>query len=324
MTRRNAAALLASAALGRAAAPPLWTLKSPQATVAFDLRGGSLVDFRLAGNNVHPFNWVQNVEAKVEPLRGHFVCCDRWGAPSDAEAARGVPYHGEAPRVLWKATGPRSLSAHLPLANFTIERDCDLAGDTLHVRERVTNRNPTGRVYNIVQHPTIAPPFLDEKTFVDANAGLGFAQTTPDQAPLAWPRAHSADLRRLTNDPLPNVVSYIVEGDTGWVTAASPTAGLVLGYLWKTSDYPWLNIWRDVANGRPAARGLEFGSTGLHQPYPELIRRGKMLGRPLVAFLDAGQTVERSYSLFLRALPAQATRITGVSRCGARIEFQSA
>jgi hypothetical protein len=49
-----------------------------------------------------------------------------------------------------------------------------------------------------------------------------------------------------------------------------------------------------------------------------------MLGRPLVAFLDAGQTVERSYSLFLRALPAQATRITGVSRRGARIEFQSA
>jgi hypothetical protein len=323
MTRRQAATLVASAALARAAAPPLFNLRSREATVSFDLRGGALVDFRLTGNPVNPFNWVQNVTAKVEPLRGHFVCCDRWGAPSEAEIARGVPYHGEAPRVLWKATGQRSLSAHLPIANFSIARDVELVGDTLHVRERLTNRNATGRIYNIVQHPTIAPPFLDEKTFVDANAGPGFAQSTPDQDPVPWPRAHSADLRYLNNDPLPNVVSYIVEGDTGWVTAASPTAGLVLGYVWKTSEYPWLNLWRDVANSRPAARGLEFGSTGLHQPYPELVRRGKMLGRPLFCFLDAGQTVERSYSLFLRALPANCTRITGVSRREGRIEFQS-
>lgn len=323
MTRRQAVTLAASAALARAAAPPLLKLTSPQATVSFDLRGGSLVDFRLTGNPVNPFNWIQTVAPKIEPLRGHFVCCDRWGAPSEAEIARGVPYHGEAPRVLWKATGPRSLSAHLPLANFSLARELELVGDTLNVRERLTNRNPTGRVYNMVQHPTIAPPFLDEKTFVDANAGSGFAQTTPDQAPVPWPRAHSSDIRYLTTDPLPNVVSYIIEAENGWVTAASPTAGLVLGYLWKTSDYPWLNLWRDVAKGRPAARGLEFGSTGLHQPYPELVRRGRMLGRPLFSFLDAGQTVERTYSLFLRSLPPNTTRITDVSRRGERIEFQS-
>jgi hypothetical protein len=323
MTRRHAASLLASAALAPAAGPALLTLTSPQATVSFDLRGGSLVDFRLTGNPVNPFNWVQTVAPKVEPLRGHFVCCDRWGAPSEAEAARGVPYHGEAPRVLWKATGPRSMSAHLPLANFILERELELVGDTLHVRERLTNRNPMGRVYNMVQHPTIAPPFLDEKTFVDANAGAGFAQATPNQDPLPWPLAHSADLRYLTNDPNPNVVSYIIEAETGWVTAASPTAGLIAGYLWNTSDYPWLNLWRDVANGRPAARGLEFGTTGLHQPYPELVRRGRMLGRPLLSFLDAGQTAERTYSLFLRSLPPRVTRITGVSRRGKQIEFQS-
>lgn len=323
MTRRQAASLLAAARFARAAAPPLLTVTSPQATVSFDLRGGSLVDFRLTGNPVNPFTWVQNTAANIEPLRGHFVCCDRWGAPSEAEIARGVPYHGEAPRVLWKACGPRSMSALLPLANFTLERDIDLTGDTLHVRERLTNANPTGRIYNMVQHPTIAPPFLDEKTFVDANAGPGFAQTTPDQKPVPWPRAHSADLRFLTTDPLPNVVSYIIEDETGWVTAASPTAGLVAGYLWKTSDYPWLNLWRDVSGGRPAARGLEFGSTGLHQPYPELVRRGRMLGRPLFSFLDAGQTVERAYSLFLRRLPPGARRITGVARRGERIEFQS-
>ena len=322
MTRRLASTLLTSAVLSPSAVIPMLTLSSPDASVSFDLRGGSLVDFHLTGSGVNPFTWVQTVEPKVEPLRGHFVCLDRWGAPSEAEIARGVPYHGEAPRVLWKATGPRTMAAKLPIANFSIERDLTLTGATLNVRERVTNRNPTGRVYNMVQHPTIAPPFLDEETFIDANAGLGFAQATPNQEPQPFPRAHTADLRRLTSDPLPNVVSYIIEGPTGWVTAASPTSALVLAYLWKTNEYPWLNIWRDVAKGRPVARGLEFGSTGLHQPYPELIRRGRMLDRPLFSYLDAGESVERTYTMSLSRLPAGTKRITQVQAVGSRLDLQ--
>jgi len=322
MTRRLASTLLTSAVLSPSAVLPMLTISSPDASVSFDLRGGALVDFHLTGSGVNPFTWVQTVEPKVEPLRGHFVCLDRWGAPSEAEIARGVPYHGEAPRVLWKATGPRTMAAKLPIANLSIERDVTLTGATLNVRERVTNRNPTGRVYNMVQHPTIAPPFLDEETFIDANAGLGFAQATPNQEPQPFPRAHTADLRRLTSDPLPNVVSYIIEGPTGWVTAASPTSGLVLAYLWKTNEYPWLNIWRDVAKGRPVARGLEFGSTGLHQPYPELIRRGRMLDRPLFSYLDAGESVERSYTVCLSRLPAGTKRVTQVQAAGSRLDLK--
>jgi hypothetical protein len=322
MTRRYATALLASPLL--AAGPPVLTIQSAEATVGFDLRGGSLVDFRLQGSAVNPFTWVQNVAPGVEPLRGHFVCLDRWGAPSEAEIARGVPYHGEAPRVLWKATGARSMAVELPMAKLRVERDVELVGAVLTVRERVTNLQAMGRIYNMVQHPTIAPPFLDERSFVDANAGLGFAQSTPDQAPVRWPEMHASNLRFLTKDPLPNVVSYVVEGETGWVTAASPTAGLVVGYLWKTSEYPWLNLWRDVAKGRPVARGLEFGSTGLHQPYPELVRRGRMLGRPLLAYLDGGETVERSYTLFLRPLSAGWTQIRSVRASAGRIDLEGA
>lgn len=322
MTRRLATTLLTSAVLSPAAPLPMLTISSPEASVSFDLRGGALVDFHLTGSAINPFTWVQNVEPKVEPLRGHFVCLDRWGAPSEAEIARGVPYHGEAPRVLWKSTGARTMAAELPIANLGIEREATLTGATLIVRERVTNRNPTGRVYNMVQHPTIAPPFLDEKTFIDANAGLGFAQATPNQEPQPFPRAHTSDLRHLTSDPLPNVVSYIVDGPTGWVTAASPSSELVLGYLWKTSEYPWLNLWRDVAKGRPVARGLEFGTTGLHQPYPELIRRGRILDRPLFSYLDAGESVERSYTVFLSRLPAGTKRITHAQSVGARIDLK--
>ena len=45
-------------------------------------------------------------------------------------------------------------------------------------------------------------------------------------------------------DPAPDVVSYTIDEEHGWVTASSVSGGLLIGYFWKTSDYPWFNAWR--------------------------------------------------------------------------------
>ena len=88
------------------------------------------------------------------------------------------------------------------------------------------------------------------------------------------------------------------------MTAANSGKGLLLGYFWKTQDYPWVSLWRDVREGKPAARGLEFGSTGLHQPYPILVQVGRLWERPLFEFLDAGETRTKSYLMFLLKIPS--------------------
>ena len=205
------------------------------------------------------------------------------------------------------------MSARLPMAGLRVERTLTLleGAAAFRVEETVTNENKLGRVYNMVQHPTIGPPFLDAQTLVDSNARQGFMQSSPMPNPerpeIVWPMAlkdaQAVDLRRLSDDPLPNVCSFVVDEDLGWVTALSPTHGLVLGYVWRTSDYPWLNIWRHVADGKPLARGLEFGTTGLHQPFPALVRKGSIFGRPLLDYLDAGESRARSYAAFLAAAP---------------------
>jgi hypothetical protein len=179
------------------------------------------------------------------------------------------------------------------------------------VRERVTNTNRLGRIYNMVQHPTIAPPFLDEKTLVDSNAARGFMQSSPlpdpEQPSVTWPYAvrgnTQVDLRRLTSESAPDVVSYTITDEYGWVTAASVSQGLLLGYIWKSAEYPWFNAWRNVANGGPAARGLEFGTTGLHQPFPILVGKGRIFDRPIYAYLDANEAHTRSWAGFLLRIP---------------------
>jgi hypothetical protein len=298
-------------------------LENAAARLVIDLLGGSFVDFHLIDQKLNPLVW-NNAGDSHEPRQmSHFLCLDRWGYPSPAEAANGMPYHGEAGLVEWQvlATAGKppgrsvQMSAELPLAGLVIHRTILFHTDepSFTVTEQVINANALGCVFNMVQHPSIGPPFLDERTVVDCNAGVGFviaeARPDPEQRSFRWPNARASDgrivdMRRLLENEDPNVVAYVVDGPFGWTTAVNPAHELLIGYWWKTADYPWFNAWRRSRNGRPEARGLEFGTTGLDWPHRELVHKGAVFGRPVVAYLDAGESASRSFSCFLVRVPA--------------------
>jgi len=320
---------LASAVGGQGAEPvssrKTVVLEGNAARLVIDLGGGALSDFRLAGSELNPLSWgTPKAGDGAAHAFGHFLCLDRWGPPSEAEGARGMPYHGEASNVEWALVQPpmekngareTRISARLPKAGLSVTRIVRLsqANAAFQVREEITNDRPLGRIFNVVQHPTIAPPFLDESTLVDCNGTKGFAQggalPNPEEPSAEWPVAvtkagERVNLRQLGSDPNPNVATFAIEEEYGWVTAASPAKGLLLGYVWKKSDYPWVSMWRDVREGKPAARGLEFGTTGMHQPFPILVKKGRLWDRPLFEYIDAGETMAKSYQGFLLTIPA--------------------
>lgn len=303
---------------------PSLVLKGSAATVVLDLSGGSIGRFQRNDHDLNPLSW--NPPGPGDRgIRGfgHFLCLDRWGPPSEAEGARGMPYHGEASQVPWTAGSPvvdlagaieGVMSARLPKAGLSIRRTVRLSRDqaVFRVREEITNENALGRLLNAVQHPTVGGAFLDETTRVDCNGRRGFAQGSPMPDPEKpssyWPRAfnrdgQAVDLRQLVGDPEPAVASFAIDDEYGWVTAGTPKHRLLLGYLWRTRDYPWVSLWRDARNGKPAARGLEFGTTGLHQPFPVLVQKGRIWDQPLYLYLDAGERTTRSYTAFLLEIP---------------------
>ncbi len=309
-------------------------LDNKAAKLVVDLGGGSIGEFRFQGSELNPLSWAHPARGDTSPRAfGHFLCLDRWGPPSQAEGARGMPYHGEAAHVFWQVArepGVRDgaieaqLSATLPLAGLSVRRTLRMSAKeaVCAVREEVRNEQPLGRIYNMVQHPTVGPPFLDESTLVDCNGRKGFAQggslPNPEEPAFFWPRALIADgegvnMRHLTNIAAPSVVSYTLEANYGWVTAATPGKGLLIGYLWKTKDYPWVSLWRDVRDGRPAARGLEFGTTGLHQPFPILVQKGRIWDRPLFEYLDSGATAVKTYVVFLISIPADFAGVESIT-----------
>jgi hypothetical protein len=310
---------------------PSVVLEGRVAQVAVDLGGGSIVQFQFKDQRLNPLSWTSEEPGQAHPM-GHFLCLDRWGAPSEAESKNSMPFHGEASHVPWTverqpgAAGDAiqaKMAATLPMAGFKVARSMRLADGValLRVTESVTNTNKLGRVFNMVQHPSIAPPFLDPTTAVDANARKGFMQSSPlpnpEEPAVFWPQAlqdgQPVNLRHLTGDHEPEVVSFTIDDEYGWVTASTAAKGLLIGYIWKTSDYPWLDIWRNAQNGKPAARGLEFGTTGLHQPVGILVSKGKIFGRPIFAYLDAGQTATRSYAAFLFKIPGHYRGVERIS-----------
>ncbi|MBM4003504.1 MAG: hypothetical protein FJ295_09485 [Planctomycetes bacterium] len=307
-------------------------VRGDQVEMVWAVSGGALISFRFVDELTNPLNFeIPTGEQKTgyaTSLRGHFMCLDRWGAPSKAEEMHGIPFHGEAPRVTWVIDQTpidstqgivAKMSCVMPLAAMRVNRTVvlDQASSVALVTEQVSNTHHLARIYNLVQHPSIAPPFLNDGTLIDSSAEVGFAQDRPLPTMRAganrWPTVSLAkgdvDLRRFRdapgNESEHDVSSFTLskKSDCGWVVASSPQHQLLLGYVWRTAEYPWLNLWRYRADGKLAARGLEFGTTGYHQPFPILVRQRSILDQPLYEPLDADETVAKSYLCFLAHIP---------------------
>ena len=169
-------------------------MQSDVVQLVVDLAGGSIKDFHRLDHGLNPLQWDSVAfdstlaETPKKPRSmGHFLCLDRWGPASAAEMENGMGWHGEASRVVWEVVQDvveqdglleAVLTADLPLAGLSVRRTIRMsqAAAVFEVTEAVTNNRPLGRIYNMVQHPTIGPPFLDKTTVVDANAGKGFMQ----------------------------------------------------------------------------------------------------------------------------------------------------
>ncbi|OQB31358.1 MAG: hypothetical protein BWY08_00542 [Bacteroidetes bacterium ADurb.Bin174] len=156
------------------------TFENDKAVIKVDLNGGAYIDFHLKDLPINPINWSSS--NPDEPLfQGYFLCFDRWGLPSDAEKKNGFIHHGEVNQQQWgilqeSKTGS-SMQCSLPVARLQLTRESQQSPHNepvVRVKEHIKNLNKNSRLYNLVQHVTLAPPFLDKSTLFDNNTEKGF------------------------------------------------------------------------------------------------------------------------------------------------------
>ncbi|MCS7004594.1 MAG: hypothetical protein NZM38_04630 [Cytophagales bacterium] len=306
-------------------------LNSGKAKVVFTLLGSSIVDFQLHEFPLNPFTWKLTREQMPSNNRqfvfqGHFLCSGRWGSPSPEEIAVGIPHNGEVNTEKWEISQPLTLVDGVmkvstfcfsPTEKLDVMRTVEMAEQSsfFYVTETFTNRLPIGRPFNVVQHGTVAAPFLSSSTLIDTNAEWGFNQKDSthqiEKNPFKFP--HGIDLGRKVNlrtttDTASFVTTHIFPKETSvaWLTATSPENCLVLGYVWNPAEYPFVNIWNQKDDEKkPVALGLEFGTTGKGIQYKELLKNGggKFMGIYSFDYIEPNEAKTYHYGCFLAKAP---------------------
>lgn len=302
----------------------LITLSNTTAELKIDRYGGAFIDFHLNENPINPLSW--KLEKNDMPpnnqngaiFQGHFLCLGRWGSPTAGEIAAGIPHNGEPSNSLWRVseTGQQfiQMSNQASLDGMTVSRSVKLHPDqpVFKVNEEITNNLSIGRIYNIVQHATIGPPFLDTATIINTNADHGFLQELSFPDPHAfeyeWPLARLDTLNidfRSSETQRSYVTTHVFKKakDFGWIVAFNPQNRLLFGYVWPLQDYDWLNVWHQVNEGRVEAKGLEFGTTGIGRSYQDLIVADtRFYDQESFDYIDAGEHINKSFYGFLIAV----------------------
>ena len=297
------------------------SLENDACHVTIESFGGAITGFHLKdAAQVNPLSFAFTPEQMPQnnkngaPYRGHFLCAGRWGLPSEGEIKKGLPNHGEAANIEWQTAKNNhnvSMQVTAKKEGLHIERtiELDTHNAVIAVSECFTNINPLGKLYNVVQHPTLAAPFLNTATIVNCNATIGFDQVNYLDAvknSLQFPQVkdNNGNSFNLKNpqEKYNSVFSFVVNGNSniGWLTAYSPVHHLLLGYVWKRSNYPWIHLWQHWNENEMLYRGIEFGTAGIHQPFPEILNTAtELFGEKTFAYIDAGEKVCKQYLAFM-------------------------
>lgn len=306
-------------------------------------QGGAISSCMLAGSELNPFSWKSYdcTPSGTSQKQGMFICFDRIGRVTPEEKKQGMPFHGEATSVRWKVVHESisecgdhllEMSCKLPIAQMTLVRTYRLlSGQSVcQVTDVVTNNNPFRKPYNMLQHPSLGPPFLDDSVRVDCNASKGYLHhddlsKVPGEL-FDWPQirvgSEGANLNFM-QDGNTGVSNFILRKDDqyGWGCVANPKKKLLVGCLWPAADYPWIRVWRVWKEQQPNALGVEFSTTSLGIPLAAVEERGDILETSNLEWLDPGASKTRTFYLFLSEISEEFSGVERVVLNNQKIEI---
>ena len=264
---------------------------------------------------------------------GHAVCLDYFGGPSEAEAAQGLALHGEAATSRWKllelkqngAEARVLVATRLPAAGLRFQRELRLRRNesVVYVEERVTNERAQDHFFHWTQHVTLGLPLLHPEESVVALPGTravtwphGYegASLVRDNQEFMWPEAPAMEggkvnlARPFAREGTGFVVAVLLDPqrEFGFVAALNWKLGLLLGYCFRRSDFPWIAIWEENLaragspwDGKTRARGMEFGSTPMPVGKEETFARGPLFDTPTFRRIPAKSELRAPYVAFL-------------------------
>jgi hypothetical protein len=267
---------------------------------------------------------------------GHFVCVDGFGQVSAEERAAGLPAHGEAHREIFEVRSGKdgrvavvAMTAKLPIVQENFSRTVRMVDgeNVIYVESQLESLLGFDRPVNWGEHATIGSPFLESGVTVVDLSGSRSRTRNYDQvknwdgiterrlvsgSEFTWPAASALNGGTVDMRATPEAPHYIDHATTlmdparalEWVTALNPKRRLILGYIFKRAEYPWLQSWGNYPPTGKLARGLEFATQPYDVPRREVIGAEALFHAPMFRWLPAKSKIQSNFLMFYARAPA--------------------
>ncbi len=349
LTGQTGSELLVSGSFERSSA---LTLSNSALDLTFLPQGASIASITLRdGPKVNPlWNPVRmnrELGRKADPssMTGHIMCIDGFGPPSAEERQAGLPFNGEAHPQTFDVRSSKSgslaevtLTGKLPIAQEAVTRIIRMVDgeNVVHVETQVENLLGFDRPINWGEHATVGSPFLEPEVTVFDLSGersrtTGYTElTTPmdstSQRRLAsdqqfnWPMAparegNSVDMRQTPQNPhyVDHVATLVdTSRPAGWVTALNCKERLILGYVFRREDFPWVQTGGSYPPSNKLARGMEFATQPFSASRRDAITQGALYGTPTYRWLPAKSKITTRFLMFYARVPEGFTKVDDI------------
>lgn len=284
-------------------------------------------------------------------IAGHSLSFDHFGPPSPEETAAGLSTHGEGPAVQWQLR--RELDdgieygATLPVAQIDFRRTLRLDPDhpVIYCEETAHNLSAADRPVCWNEHVTVGPPFLEcGVTLVDLpatqaqviQASYSDAMVLIPGAEFPWPIAptQSGAMHDLRTTPEGRYCRYTIQLldpalEFAWTAIANPAKSLLLLYVFRRADFPWVGNWEERSHhtnapwsGNTFCRGIEFSTTPWAIPKRETVTAGPVFGERTYRWLPAQSLRSVRYLTLLLTIPEDFAGVDRLSLASAAVYVQ--
>jgi hypothetical protein len=229
----------------------------------------------------------------------------------------------------------------LPVSQMKLSRTIasDKGSRIINVKEVVTSTSRRDLPFTLCEHVTVGPPFLEKGvTVFDMPATKGHTFPGPfsktmrlkSDTAFAWPvgpgaKGRKVDMRMISkaDKSSSDFSAQLInpKRDDAWVSAVNPKMGLMLAYVWKREDFPWVGNWEENAGrranpwaGKSLTRGLEFSNTPFPMGLRNAVDMGEFHGMPTYRWLPALGKIEVDYDILMAAVPEKTRGVYEISQ----------
>jgi hypothetical protein len=295
----------------------------------------------------NPVRMNREAGRKADPssTTGHLLCVDGFGNASPEEAQAGIPMHGEAHLTSFDLRSSRSgstsevtLTAKLPIVQESFTRTLRMVDgeNVIYIESRLENMLGVDRPISWGEHATVGPPFNEAGVTVFDLSGsrsrtTAWTQPTgPGDPPtdrrltsdenFTWPLAPGrdgkpVDMRQTpTNPHYTDHVTTLMDASRplAWTTALNPRRGMILGYVFRPADYPWIMTWGSYPASDKPVRGMEFATQPFTMTHRRAVTTGSLFDTPTYQWLPAKSTLTTRFLMFYTRTPPGFTRVDDV------------